>query len=333
MAYQELGSTVHTFDDSGKPVKGDKVESVEFDLAKDKPVDTTEEDDGLEIVIEDDTPDEDKDKKEAAPIGEVTEDELTNYSSKVQNRIKQLTRKANDERRAKEQIERQNAELQRVAQQLLEETNMLKGTVTKNQTALITEAKRTAEMRLAEAKRQYKEAYESGDADKVVAAQEELTSAKIHVERVNSVKAPSLQEQKPTVQQPPQQQATPPVDTKVKTWAEKNTWFGSDDELTSYALGYHSKLVKEGVDPKSDEYYEKIDSRMREKFPEKFGDPKKSSTARATKPNVVAPATRSQAPKKVTLTQTQVSIAKRLGVSLADYARHYAATMNGDSNE
>ena len=112
------------------------------------------------------------------------------------------------------------------------------------------------------------------------------------------------------------------VDKKAQAWADKNTWFGEDEEMTQLAYGLHNKLVAEGIDPTSDEYYERIDSRVQQLFPEKFEDAPKKKRA-----NVVAPATRSTAPKKVTLTQTQVRLARRLGLTNEQYARQLVEEM------
>ena len=134
--------------------------------------------------------------------------------------------------------------------------------------------------------------------------------------------------------------SAPPRDEKYEDWREKNTWFGDDEEMTSLALAYHKKIVSAGADPTSDEYYEKINARMRQKFPEYFGPEddddeaeetpaaqsrSKTNESKAKAPaNVVAPASRSTAPKKVRLTESQVNIAKRLGVPLELYARKVA---------
>ena len=99
--------------------------------------------------------------------------------------------------------------------------------------------------------------------------------------------------------------------------------------MTSFALGLHQKLVKQGVNPQSDDYYEKINSRMRELFPNEFdeGIEDEPETPKRKSSNVVAPATRSTAPKKVRLTQTQVTLANRLGVPLELYAKKVAEEM------
>jgi len=177
------------------------------------------------------------------------------------------------------------------------------------------------------AKKAYKDAYEAGDSDGVLNAQESLTNAKIKVDRLNNFKLPALQDTETPVKVEPEvapQQIA--VDERAVAWQQDNPWFNQDIEMTSFALGLHNKLVQEGISPQSNNYYERIDSRMRQLFPENFEDseevqrPKKRS-------NVVAPATRSTAPKKIRLTQTQYQLSKRLGLTPEQYAKQVALDM------
>lgn len=279
-----------------------------------------------EIEVVDDTPEKDRNRKPMAeaPV-DPTDDELEAYSESAKKRIKHFTKGYHDERRAKEAAIREKEEAIRAAQAIAEENRKLKGSLNEGQKALLEQAKKVVEKELDEVKREYKNAYEAGDSDALVAAQEKLTAVKLKAERVNNFRPAPIQEEKPVVQTP--QHA--PVDEKAVAWQRENAWFGSDDEMTSFALGLHSKLIKEGLDPRSDEYYERVNSRVRQVFPEKF-DSEETADApsqRTNKRNVVAPATRSTAPKKVVLTQTQVNIAKRLGVPLELYARKVAEEM------
>jgi len=284
----------------------------------------------FEVEVVDDTPKADRGRKTSEPPEEVTDDELEDYSDKVRNRIKHFSKGYHDERRAKETALREREELERYAQQLVEENKGLKSSQSKNQTVLLDQAKRSATSELDSAKREYKEAYEAGDSDAVVEAQEKLTTAKIKTDRLNNIQLPPLQEEEAAVQQVNTEQPAPvPVDERANEWAKSNTWFGSDDEMTSYVLGLHNKLVKSGVDPQSDDYYETIDTRMHKIFPEYFGDVEETPKRQA---NVVAPATRSTSPKKVVLTQTQVNLAKRLGVPIEDYAKQVAIEMRKETN-
>ena len=295
--------------------------------ADDKGIQKATPKDELEVEVVDDTPKADRNRKPSAPPEEITEEELKKYSDQVQQRIKHLGKGYHDERRAKEAAIRERDELERFVKSIQEENTKLKGSVNKNQTALVEQAKKTAEVELAQAKDAYKTAYEAGDADAILTAQENLTTAKIKSDKLDNFKVPTLQEESDEVKT---KEEPPVVDKKAQDWASKNTWFGTDDEMTSLALGLHNKLAKQGVDLQSDEYYEAIDSRMRQLFPDKFEE-EIAETEEAEKPkkqaNVVAPATRSVAPKKVKLTQTQVAIAKRLGVPIELYAQKVAEEM------
>lgn len=258
------------------------------------------------------------------------EEELSEYSEKVKKRIDHLYKAAKSSDRKAEAAQREKEEAIRIAQLVVEENKRLKGSMNQSQTALLEQAKKVVSNEVEDAKRKYKEAYEAGNSDALVEAQEELTAAKIKLDRVNNFK-PTVQETENDVQTAPRTQERPPVDPKANKWREENPWFGVDDEMTSFAFGFHSKIVKSGVDPNSDEYYEKLNSRMREVFPDAFEsgnheEPPEQEVKRP-KSNVVAPATRSSSPKKIVLTQTQVSIAKRLGVPLELYARKVAEGM------
>ena len=281
-------------------------------------------DDDFEVEVVDDTPKADRGRKASEPPTDVTDEELEDYSDKVRKRIQHFSKGYHDERRAKEEALRERQELERVTQQLMEENKKLKGNVNKNQTALLEQAKKNAAIETEGAKRAYKEAYESGDSDAVLEAQEKLTNAKIKSDRLANFKLPALQETQTPVQMQVEQTAPAvQVDERAANWQKNNSWFGSDDEMTSLALGLHNKLVKQGVSPQSDEYYETIDSRMRQVFPDNFED----AEPKRKKAQVVAPATRSTAPKKVTLTRTQVQIAKRLGLTPEQYAKQVAIDM------
>jgi len=291
--------------------------------------------DDVEIEVVNDVPLGDRNRKQTTPL-EVTDDELDSYSNKVKKRIQHISKGYHDERRAKEQALREREELERYARVLIDENQKLKGSVDKGHNALIESAKKQVQGEVQTAKQKYKEAYEAGQTDDIIAAQEGLNAAQIRMDKVNNL-APraqpepaALQNQTASVQQqkiPTTPQQQPSRDEKAEEWRNDNSWFGSDDEMTASALGYHSKLVKEGVDPRSDEYYEKVNARMRKLFPENFDEdiedtevPQKVKKAA----NVVAPATRSTAPVKVRLSGTQIALAKKLGVSLADYAKQVA---------
>ena len=181
---------------------------------------------------------------------------------------------------------------------------------------------------MAAAKDALKRAYESGDAEQIANAQEILTDAKIKLKEYQKFR-PTLQARENSVEGTPQQaQYVPQVqpDQKAEAWRQKNTWFGSDEEMTALALGLHERLVKSGIDPRSDEYYRQIDNTMRKRFPENFEEEPTHSEERnersvPRKTTVVAPATRSTAPRQIRLTSTEAAIAKRLGLTPEAYAR------------
>lgn len=272
-----------------------------------------------QVEVVDDTPEQDRDRPPMKePPAEVTDDELAQYSEGVKKRIQHISKGYHEERRAKEAALREREEAVRLAQTLMEENKKLQSNLGQGQQALLEQAKKVVANEVEQAKAKYKAAYESGDSDALVAAQEELTAAKIKAERVNNFK-PVAQPQQTVVQPAPQPvEAAPQVDSKARAWKEANPWFGSNKEMTALALAVHQDLVEGGVSTTSDDYYEAINSRMRKRFPEAFTSekPKKSS--------VVTPATRSTAPKKIVLTQSQVNLAKRMGLTPEQYAREVA---------
>jgi hypothetical protein len=278
-----------------------------------------------EIEVVDDTPEKDRDREPMKePPSDVTDEELAQYSESVKKRIKHFSKGYHEERRAKEAAQREKDEALRLAQSLVEENKKLQGSLGQGQQALLEQAKKVVATEVEEAKRKLKEAHESGDTEAFIAAQEELTAAKIKAERVNNFKPAVAKAPEPVVQPAPQPEPTPQVDPKARAWQDANPWFGKNREMTATALAIHQDLVENGVDPASDEYYESINARVRKRFPEAFPSARKAN-------NVVAPATRSTAPKKIVLTQSQVSIAKRLGVPLEVYARSVAEQMRKEN--
>jgi hypothetical protein len=285
-----------------------------------------------EVEIVDDTPEQDRGRKpmEEAPK-DVTDEELSKYDEGVRKRIQHFTKGYHEERRAKEAALREREEAVKLTQQIIEENKKLKGSLHQGQSALLEQAKKVVANEMEQAKRKFKEAYESGDADALTAAQEEMTTVKMRAERVNNFRPAPVQTDEKQVQIPTAEPVRPRLDAKTQEWTEKNTWFGSDDEMTSFALGFHNKLAKSGITPSSPEYYERIDARMKQVFPDAFESEKTDNSGDASpspkKSNVVAPASRSTAPKKIVLTKTQVELAKRLGLTNEQYARAVAAEM------
>jgi hypothetical protein len=280
----------------------------------------------IEIEVVDDTPEEDRGRKPlTAQETEEQEEELENYSDKVKRRINQINHRFHDERRAKEALERQNAEAIRIAQSILEENQKLKETLSWGQQAYTQEAEAKIEMAQKLAEDRYRRAHEAGDTEGTLEASKELNALALQKDKLYSYVSQAVTQQSQPLQQtntavynaqPEPQAPVRTPDPKAEDWASRNPWFGKDEEMTSLAYGLHQKLVNSGVDPTSDEYYQNIDNGIRQRFPEKFDRPKKSSP--------VAPVGRTTASKKVTLTASQVAIAKRLGVPLEVYAKHAA---------
>ena len=283
-----------------------------------------------EIDIEDDTPEEDRGREPmpAEVVAELEADELEEYSEKVKIRLKQMKKVWHDERREKEREAREKAEALSAAQRLLEENRKLKENLSQGQQTLVGSIKQNAEFELDKAKREYREAYEAADTDRVIEAQEKLNAAQYRLQQLSDY-TPTLQGVEEEVQIAQQPAAIPQPDAKTVAWQERNTWYGTDPEMTASALGLHQKLEKERG-PQfvgSDEYWSAIDTTMRRRFPEYFGDESKATegtakASRQSKPaNVVAPASRSTSPKKIVLKQSQIAIAKRLGLTPEQYAR------------
>ena len=289
-----------------------------------------DEQDDLQIEIEDDTPAEDRDKKpsEAEFVESLENDELNEYSNEAKKKIAGFRKIYHDERRAKEAADRERQEAIDLAKRLYDENKALKGRVNSTEKVAVDSYKITAQQEMEIAKREYREAYEAGDSEKLVDAQEKMTSARIKMDKANNAaenidNRKALQERENEVQI---QQVRNPVvqDTKAATWQERNSWFGQDDEMTSLALGLHEKLVKENgmAYATTDEYYKRIDDTMRKRFPENFEDVEDEKPQSRSKPStVVAPASRSTSSKKIKLNTSQQSIAKKLGLTNEQYAR------------
>lgn len=268
-------------------------------------------------------------RRAEADDGADKEAELESYSKNVQNRIKKLTEKYRKE-------ERDRQEAVRIAQQLMEENKKLKGRVNQLDSGYLDQYGARVEAQVAAARRAYKEAYEAGDADKVVEAQEALARAVSDQDRYNVAKTRAerqqqderLQRQQPEQsqyqQQPQYQQAAQPqVDPKAQTWAEKNTWFGQDEVMTYAAFGIHRRLVEEeGFDPQSDEYYSEVDRRMRTEFPHKFRSDRKTGGAQVASASSSASRSTKQGRRSVKLTPSQIAIARKLNVPLEEYAKY-----------
>lgn len=351
MATEEFGTV--TFGKGGKVIPlQDEPTSFEFPdeieakqaaepEAKAAPEPTSE----VDIEIVDDTPDEDKGREpmKADPLAQDEEDELLSYDKKVQKRIKKLTKGYHDIRREKEEADRQREEAIRVAKFLVEENKRIQNTLHEGSKTFIEQGKAGAEAELAMAKKAYKDAYEAGDSEALVDAQQAIAEATLKLDRVKNMQPiePKEQEYKIPEAQPEQ----PQQDPKLAKWLDANDWYGGEtpeeDEMTGLAITIHNRLAREFGEKYvgTDEYYQKISDTIRKRFPDYFGADEESEVKEEVKTPVktrakpaaavVAPATRSVAPKKIQLTPTQVQIAKRLGVPLDLYAKK-VAEQNGD---
>jgi hypothetical protein len=314
--------------------------------AKGKPV---AEDDTFDVEIEDDTPEPDRGRKPMKePIEEPTEDELASYDEKVQQRIKKFTRGYHDERRAKEEALREREAAEKLTKQLWDQNRKLQEQVSLGSKAYIEQSKSSAEMEFDNAKKRFKEAVESGDYDAQTEAQVEIAKATMNLDKVQNMRPLQVEENDVQIQQRSTNQ--PNVSQRDQRWMQKNTWFGTDPEMTASALGLHQKLAKEhGADfVGSDDYYKRVDATMRRRFPEYYEDtqsdeddaPSKKASEpvyedepprRATKPaNVVAPASRSTPPNRVKLKASEAAIARRLGVPIELYAKQVAQLRRGE---
>jgi hypothetical protein len=301
-------------EDQGKPV-----DEIDIDIDAEGDVD---------IEIEDDTPERDR---LAKPLDHEVEDpsdeEIESYSRDVQSRIKKLTHARHDERRAKDVAIREKDELERMARSILEENQRLKEYVKNGEATYAETLQAMAEADMEMARRKYKEAQESYDSDAMLAAQENLTDAKMKLESAKNFKPTPLQNENSAVQMQSSSQEAPRLDDKTLRWQAKNQWFGSPgyEEMTAFALGLHQKLVATGIDPRSEDYFARVDGRLKQVFPELLGI--SESADRKADPvkkpaTVVASSSRSTGSKKVVkLTTTQQRLADKFGLSHKQYAQ------------
>jgi hypothetical protein len=293
----------------------------------------------LEIEEEDDTPsaDRNRDPLPKKVVEEIENDTLEGYSDRVKQRMAQLKKVWHDERRAKESADREREEALKFAQQVTGENHNLKKTLSEGEKEYIKVVQTSFENEVEVAKRNYSDAYDTGETDKIVEAQSKMNEAQYKLARAKGLRPKysgetSLQDGKNSVQNESLQPRVPVPDARAQSWQAKNNWFGKDEEMTSLALGMHEKLVRSGIDPSSDVYYRRIDETMQKRFPENFGN----GTLEQDKPsqrkpsNVVAPATRTTAPKKIRLSKTQVALAKKLKLTPEQYAREMMKLENAN---
>ena len=321
--------------DLNKDKKEGKVEKSTADVER---VEQEPKQDELELEIEDDTPPEDR-GKEPLPeeiVKEVENDTLEDYSERVKQRMAQLKKMHHDERREKEKADRERQEAVKIAEQYIQQNQQLKTTLSSGEEDYIKTLQGKFESDLAVAQRDYREAYDSGDTNKIVEAQTKMNDAQYKLSSAQNMRPQyNFSGQQAETRVESNQQVQPSIaqpDVKATDWKSKNDWFGKDEQMTSLALGVHEQLVRDGISPSSDEYYRRIDETMQKRFPENFGDnslePEKPAQRKPS--NVVAPATRSTSPKKVRLTKTQVALAKKLKLTPEQYAREIMKLENAN---
>jgi hypothetical protein len=300
-----------------------KVEEKKVEVKVEEPNDSD-----IEIV-------EDEPVEPKAHDADPNEEELDNYSANVKKRIDKLTLARREEERAKQAALREKQEMERVAAAMAEENRRLQEMMQNGEKAYMEKVEALAKVELERAKSKMTQAYDAGDSAALANAQEEMMLASMKLQQAQNFRPTPLQQPKPVVHSAPTVPADvePDLDPKTAAWMARNEWFGSDKKkaMTSFALGLHQELVdKYGQDfARTDEYFTQIDAQVRRVFPSEFGiEPETQARETPTKQKpatVVAPASRVTAAKKIRLTQTQVAIAKRLGVPLETYAKHVAA--------
>ena len=312
----------------------DEVESVDL-VNKTEAVDAPE----IEIEIVDDAPLRDQNRRPLPKnqVEELEADDLEAYDGKVKYRLSQMKKVWHDERREKETAIREREEAFNYAQAKDREIRHLRNQVGHGEQMFVTEVTKSATSDIATAKEHLKKAYEAGDSDLIADAQEELTDAKLRMRDIQSLK-PALQVENNDVQQAQQPRAQASVvDSKAESWRTKNTWFGVDKKMTGFALGLHQELVESGIDPRSDDYYEKVNAEVKQAFPDRFEeedpghtDVQDRSPQRTKAASVVAPVSRTTAPRRIRLTSSQSALVKRLGLTPEAYVREMMKSENNN---
>ncbi len=281
----------------------------------------------IEVEIADDTPEEDKGRPRRAPDAEADipeDDDLEKHSDSVQKRIKKLKFEFHEERRRKEEAEREREAAVNYAESQKNEAERLRKNLSEGEGVLVNEAKARVASELNSAKRAYKEAYEAGDSDAVLEAQMALSKLQLEADRVENWK-PAKQAVQDQSEVPAPQSAprVPKPDAKAQQWVAENDWFQKDTGMTRYAMLVHEELLESGVDSTSDVYYDKINEAMRSRYPDRFADVEPEVRQPQRKAgSVVAPGGRNTAAprNKVVISSSEAAIAKRLGLSVKEYA-------------
>jgi uncharacterized protein (UPF0335 family) len=279
-------------------------------------------DDEIIVEVEDTTPSEDRNK---TPLPEkvreeLYSDELEDYSTKVKKKLLQMKKLAHDERREKDAALREQTETIEFAKRLMDENKKLKANLSNSENNVLASVTRTVEMEMESAKKAYREAYDSGDTDKVMEAQERLTQATLKADKVKNFRPQPVPREETVVQTPQPQVQRPAPDPTAVAWQQENPWFGEDEEMTSLALGLHEKMQREGVKVASQEYYSRLNATIRKRFPEKFEDADEQEDRPSRRSSVVAPATRTTSAKRVKLTVGELNLAKKFKLTPEQFA-------------
>ena len=315
---------------------------VDVQLPQEEPKEETNETNLKDGGIAVDTPKEPVEQSDAKPEEEKTSEdvqgttkdesdqrqdnrkEVEEYSESVKKRIAKLTKKMRE-------AERQREEALRYADSVKKERDEFKTQANTLDKDYTTEMENRISGQLAAAQAKLTAARQAEDPKAETEALTAISQLGYEQGRLAELKTQNEMREKAAkeepVQQPAVQQPTQAPDPKAAAWAEKNEWFGTDSAMTYTAFDLHRKITEEeGIDPKSDEYYEEIDKRIRLEFPHKFDKTVKQQTSKPTQ--TVASATRSPKTgrKSVRLTPSQVAIAKKLGVPLEEYAKQLMNT-------
>ena len=313
---QDANEKMVPIDTSGDPVEvelNDEKEQVEVKEEPQKEIEVQQE----EVVEQKEEPEKVQQEKEVSADPYETGD-LDSYSKGVKKRINNLVGRMREMERLYETTQKENETLKK------QYNNVGRGYVSEF------EGRVTSSVEAAKSK--LKKAIEDNDTEGQVSAQEQLAQAKADAVRLGNLKANQKRDeeaqkafQQQQAQMPQQEQPYQPVDYKAEDWAANNTWFGSDKAMTATAMSLHEELLQEGFDPTSDEYYNEIDSYIREEFPHKFKQAEEEKKTETKQPvQTVASAVRKtkSGRRVVKLTPSQVAIAKRLNVPLEEYAKH-----------
>lgn len=289
----------------------------------------TPQEETLEIEVVDDTPEEDRNKE---PLPQSLKEELENdgfeienYDNEVKKKLKQMKRVWHDERREKEAALREQQAAVAYAQRLREENERYRTILERGEKQYVESINTTADLQLKMAEQAYKDAYESGDSDRIVEANKALQHASLQSLQAKNFKMPSLQKEETRVQtEPDQRQTYQEPDKKALDWQRQNPWFGQKRSMTAYAYGVHEELKDEGVVIGSDRYYKELDKAIRKRFPEEFGEPEEvrpRQEVRKKTLSVVAPATRTTASTKVQLSNSELNLAKKFNLTPEQFAK------------